>query len=1301
MNRPKEHRTQSISSLTLPDKSYNTTDLQKLYESVIKIILLQYSTEARFRTPIPIVAPPTTTPTTYSKYYRSSKLDVEPVLPSYLISSLETRLNLIALKKKDNSIDELTRRSLLRLYSELLGPDFKNDILRVNKPQYLVMKFVSCANKELVKISELPPHEISEQVFKQATSFVQILIDLIRRDKDSDAFISTLEETKESLKPKSNNTVVNVDTVNVQYPKPSYRITDMDQSLVQLIQDLFNVDQVKLQQDVFKFKDLAKEKTLQKDINQIQFYLGKDLGHLSPKSFCSEKAYKLWKEGEESSCNSLLEKYQVPPSLKLLPVPDLPSGDDFYILPRSAHTKKYYVMLVKLCIELECKQNPNTYLNLDRPFLSKPSINILTICGRIWRISPSTKASALFTAAHLSGALKVQTGKSEELYPINIEATTKVFHWSKTMMEDAGFDWDEKDLWSINDQEDWIRALTCSYNELLFALKDSLMLIFNKTIKPKFGPYLMFLGEYLESDSLFSKVDPGLVKKWEKKLSKALLRVAETRYATLLGNLPRDDTLSIIHILDISDSIVGDIRMLQKKYKNPLLGFLHVARTVGAVNTAMFAADAKNILKHIDAYARNKNEFIPYSDALEAYKSLSEIRDIHSQVSTAGSTFKFDLEAFFFPFLKSWVEESGEKILQIVAEAIKSDNYEPIDLDIDEKKYSRSVLDIFALIREFLRILESLKWADEFQLATAYTTLLRSISDGALYYANNITEKIMKELDEEEQNKLAMEMEEAKTESRKSGNWFDEVKNVVSNMQNSNKTGLEKPYNFRPETCIALNNLGTMMQRLTKLEDVLDPEMISNSVNAYDPTSQQRYLSHIFSLRLVKAENLKSTSSSLRSYVTLIDTKARRTIGKTRTINNTSNPEWDEEFELTLPANSTLTVSATVWDEKFGTHSICGRALIQLDPRRFKHDGLPQEVYLDLDSQGRVLVEIAVESERMDAIFVMGRAHRTLMRCQERCVKLIVEKFSRFIHHCFSRNNLRSICGNTGQLKPTQDQMDLAMMPLYNYLNLNLQVLAEFLTKDLLLKVMLASWNVVVSSADKLLLPKLTSAKTLSISSMGSKLTNGQSGWSAVTSAVANVSISIGISGFGKLLTNNELETVLSWLNFLCFDFFHNDGNGPPIRELKSEPYQALLLVPVYYDRDEAFLQDEVERLSPAFIKTLRDRNNFDSDDLPKIGSKKPLQPVRAISRAISIYRNKTIMANATVRARAQAAQEAQEAKSDPTAAQVLAEDIILRILIIKDQKAYVAKRLDQRERLARSIATERLARAAAEGKLH
>lgn len=1215
----------------------------------------------------------------------------------------------------------MTRRSLLRLYSELLDPNFKNDLKRINKPEILVMKFVSCADKEVVKMGTVPSSEVSDTVFKQAGAFVQILIKLLQNDSKGDQVTKKLQEYKESLKPKSKSGSSASPTSSsssasstsaagsVKFLQPSFRVSDMDQSMILLIGSIFLVDSVKIQQDIFKLKDLAQEKALHKDIQQIQFYLGKDLGQLSEKNFLHKEYYDAWKVREEGFCNQLLVKYQVPAAVKLMSIPPLPSGDDFYVLPTTSLTRSYFVVLLKKCIE---EEKLSAVDEIDDRLFSKNILDLVSLCSKVWRIDFPTRATSLYTAAHISGILKDKFGADDSnLGPINLNKTITVLHFCKRIIEDLGkLDWEDKYSWSLKDQEIWTRNLLWSYNEVLLAIKDSLGLIFNKQVKPKFGPYLAFMGDYLESDSLFNKVEEtGILKKWEKRLCKILLRASESRYAELLTNLPRDDTLNILHVLNISDSIVLDIKALQKKYKSPLLGFLNVSRTSAAVITGMFASDSKNILKHINAYALQKKERLPYGDAMEAYRSLHEIRDIFNQVSFTGESnnpvgkvgvFKFDLEAFFFPFLEDWVEESGDRIRSIIDQAIAMDEFKPIDIQNDSKKYSSSVLDIFTLIKEYLKILKSLNWSNEYQLAQVYTKLLQNISEGVLTYSNKISDKILKELDEEEKSNVNGSLEvPVGEEKRKSGGWFDEVKNVVSNIQNNgvHKLVLEEPYNFKPETCIALNNLSAMMDQLSKLEDFLDPEKISNTMIKYDPIINKKFTSHVFSVRVVKAENIKSSSgSSLHPYITLIDTNHRKTIARTRIINNSDNPEWDEEFEITLSANSSLTISSTVWDaSRFGTHSICGRALLQLDPRNFKHDGLPQEIYLDLDTQGRVLIEVAVESERADAMFVMGRAHRALKRCQDRCVKLIVQKFSRFIHLCFSRSNLKSICGNSGNLKPTQEQMDEAMMPLYDYLNSNLQTLAEFLTKDLLIKVMIAAWGVVISSADELLLPKLTSAKTFKISSFGSAVSlqglRGDGPGNNWQSAVTNAMQSIGISGFGKLLTHLELETVFSWLNFLCYDFFHNDGNGPPVKDLKNSHYQALLLLPVYYDRDVEFLTQEVERISPAFVKSLRDRNNFDQSG--------PLVK-RSLSRSGTIVRSNTIGANATAKARKQAHKDAQEAVSDPIFAQTAAEDIILRLLLIKDEKAFVAKRLEQRERLAHSIATERLARAAAEGVL-
>ena len=87
----------------------------------------------------------------------------------------------------------------------------------------------------------------------------------------------------------------------------------------------------------------------------------------------------------------------------------------------------------------------------------------------------------------------------------------------------------------------------------------------------------------------------------------------------------------------------------------------------------------------------------------------------------------------------------------------------------------------------------------------------------------------------------------------------------------------------------------------------------------------------------------------------------------------------------------------------------------------------------------------------------------------------------------------------------------------------------------------------------------------------------------------------------------------------------------------------------------------------------------------------------KSMNRTGSLLRNNTINANATAKARKQAAKEIKEAKSDPIASKTSKEDIILRILIARGKRNYVCQRLNQRAKLAYSMATERMARAAAE----
>lgn len=1272
-----EARSDSV-RLRVEDKLLDSVDMHKLYLLVLKILLVEYLSERRFYQPIRESRPDAQK--LADRKSRLSKAEPDCTMPSHLFSDLKAKLHEVAMGK--SHYDDLTRRSLLRFYGEMLDPLVKHDVKKSASLDILIMKFVSCANKEVLKVGTIPLEDVLKLVFVHTDEFIKIIVPLIQKDKNKDALMAKLNEHKASLKPAAPAPASS--SASVKYIDPSCKVSDMDQATMSLVMALFGKSALDVQADVNELKGYVSQKTLHKDVEQILFYLEKNLGKFAPSQFDSESAYTQWKDREAGFCAQLQRKYTVPPAKKLLPNPPLPSGLEFYVMPPTAFLHPFYTTLVKLCLLHHKNESSDEIL-----ILSNKSKDLLSTCARFWRVDYPSRAVALLTAAHHSGLLVDPLfAKENELGPINLESAMVVFQSCKKAVEEHDkMHWEDKLLWNSKDQDEWVKNLGYTYSNVFHLIKDCLSVIMSKTVRPKFGPYLAFLGDYIESDPLFPQLQAtGATAKWERKLTRTLLRTLEASYAEILSTLPRDDTLSIVHILDISDALVGNIRNLQKKYKSPLLGFLNVSHTYAAVITGMFAADAKNILKHINSHAKAKGEFLNYGDSLEAYKLLCEIRSIHTQVSPK-TPFSFDLERFFYPLLELWVGESGQKIRQFVVKAVEEDTFEPIDIEDDNKKYSTSIHDIFTMIKNYLQIISSLNWQDRYQKAKIYTMLIKSISDSAILYASEMAAMINKDLNEE--------VLEKKPETVAPGGWFAEVKSKVASIQiNNDKVEVEQPFNFTPRTCVGLNNIEAMILQLEKLEGLLNTEEVSLIVAKHDPKSRDAYTGHIVLLRIVKGENLRSPSDSsfARPYMTLIDTKARKTIARTRSLDS-ENPEWDEEYEFTLPANSAITLSATVWEEKL-THSVCGRGLMQLEPRRFKHDGIPQEIFLDLDPQGRVHIEVAVESEKDDAIFAMGRAHRALRRILQRLIKMIVAKFSKFITLCFSRAALKSVCGSSGNVRPDQDKMDEAMLPLYNYLNMNLLVLAQHLTRELLHLVMLEAWNIVVSSADELLLPKLTSARGLH-AKLRQSATGASSGWlSAVSSAMANVTSSMSALGFGKTLTNNEIEVVISWLNFLCFDFFHNEGNGPPVHALKTEQYQSILLVPIYYDKDVEFLEQEVERLLPAFLQMLRDKNNVYLLNHPD-GNAANLR-----SRAGSIARNSTIRANATANARAKAKKEASELLSDPLVAQTSAENIILRLLLIKDQKAFVARRIEQRERLAHTIATERLARAAAEGNL-
>lgn len=74
-----------------------------------------------------------------------------------------------------------------------------------------------------------------------------------------------------------------------------------------------------------------------------------------------------------------------------------------------------------------------------------------------------------------------------------------------------------------------------------------------------------------------------------------------------------------------------------------------------------------------------------------------------------------------------------------------------------------------------------------------------------------------------------------------------------------------------------------------------------------------------------------------------------------------------------------------------GKHDIVGRAYLCLDPRRFS-DCLAHELWMDLDTQGRILVRVSMEGEKDDIQFYFGRAFRSLKRAEADMLRIFIDK---------------------------------------------------------------------------------------------------------------------------------------------------------------------------------------------------------------------------------------------------------------------------------------------------------------------
>ncbi|CDR44086.1 CYFA0S13e03114g1_1 [Cyberlindnera fabianii] len=1249
---------------TRPSSAAGSNGNRDAYEAVLKVVLLEYKNEPRFKT---IYRSPSPQPSARSASPASSLGSRSPALvtsekaskrhswfghsltsgselPKDALPKLKKVLQDIAMGSNKSIKDPLTKRSLMRLYNDILKPTST-----ITKGDELVVRFIGNASKEIQLCGD---SYAKTDVYQQANTFISVFLGVLKSCKHSDDSIKKLLEYQKSMTPPTQvpvghsnqkNGSLNIprgssDTQQQSQVRPTYRINEI--SSAKLIADLFGVDELTLQQDAIKLKDIAQEQVLAADLVALKKKLEKNEAVFNPDDFDTTDTYFFWKKQELNSIEDLLHKLGCPQ--------EPPSSTPRFIPP---DTRSTLVELLSRILTFVQSQNSNSLIPNNVQ-------NIIDTCCRYWRINNTSMACLLYQAAHLS----ILKDPQNELDP---DKTEQLFG---LMYKRLGADVDHE-KWSKPDKKVWITNISNTYIQVMSSLRNALSAIY-ATKSPKFTPLLRILFEFVETDPFYDiLLRNGLQTRWLKRLKNCILSTTEGKYIEILGGIPRDSTLDMLHIKDTAQQIYKHIQMLQKKFPKPLLDVIYIANEAAFLFIKLFSEDVKNMLGHVEHYAAKSGEAISYVDALDTYCELRDLRDIYEQVSTSKAP-PLLLEKMFFKYLDELADYTCTRFLPVVKQSLEGESFEPLDLH-NGRGFSSSVLDIFKMINETFSLFRQYEWGNDIQIAYIYTKLLKSMSDSLVYYSSRCMRYAIEDLKDED---VSLSKEQAK----KNSTWlFNEMRNAISD----SKLTAPPPFSFKMRMCVILNNLSQMSKLLNDLEAQIDPEKIKDLVSGVDTYKKQ--INNVFTIRVVRAENIKPCGSDgfTNSYVVLIDPSRRKEIGKTKTVPKTLNPVYEQEFEIESKSDSPLSITATVWDNnsRMSSHDLCGRALLQLDPKKFRNDGIPEEICRDLDLQGSLVFQVSLESEKDDAIFSVGKAHRSIARTMERIYSMIVEKFSVFINHSFSRQTLKLVCGANGLRKPNAHEANDAIIPLFDYLNSNLKVLAGTLDTDLLINVMLQAWKGVLNSADDLLLPALASVKVLK------SLSNNATWKNSLTNAMANVTNSVNIPGFGRALTHAEMECVFIWLNALC-EFFHNDGAGPPMELLKEDHYQRLLLIPRHYDENVAELKREVERLTPLVLKAIKAKNFLGDDE-------------EAMKRSNTVARSKTIAAYGTRQRRAETLKTLNHTDSETSLFQIVTEDVLLRVLLAKDQKDFVSRRLTERERIAKSIATERLAKLAVQGR--
>lgn len=576
----------------------------------------------------------------------------------------------------------------------------------------------------------------------------------------------------------------------------------------------------------------------------------------------------------------------------------------------------------------------------------------------------------------------------------------------------------DRTKWTVHDSAMMHTILSNVHDALLRELYEVFQHCYENK-PPSIGDAMYSLDKNVYDDPFFSKNQEDL-NAFTSMMSEQLKHKAREKYHDLLAKNVPDDSAKweFFNVIQLGQAVTSLCQKIQKRYrKNPnIMGVQPLTLLVEEILPS-FAKDANELVGRIMDLCKSRNEEVPVQDGFELYKELVQIRTVYAQ-ALPGREFGFHIEGLLQDFVWRWIAMSDAKLLDWVEGAVAHDDFqvrqseaakEAGEPPADDERHSQSVLDVFRIFNQSIEQIISLSWDDDLQYAKFMTAISKSIGKGVAKYCELLETKFAREMDRQTPE------QEARAQQTQKEKWMAVARDVWANGGAGPKI---EPFQFWPESFVKINDIEFATLQLDKLEREMNVDACVAAINKYEPPPppnlrNKRGTKFMFTIKIIEGEDLKAGDMNGLSdpYVVLGDEYQKR-LAKTRTVYQSLNPRWDETVDILT--TGPLNVIATVWDwDVLGDHDCLGRTSLKLDPSHFG-DYLPREYWLDLDSQGRVLVRVTMEGERDDIEFYFGKAFRGLKRCERDMTRRVTDKLSAYILQCLSRRTLRQLMSGGG-----------------------------------------------------------------------------------------------------------------------------------------------------------------------------------------------------------------------------------------------------------------------------------------------